>query len=193
MKKITVLIFLALPLFTLCQKKFYFTFNSNIEYAPFGFGFITSPTDTKPGYFFTVKFSEDHFTRNVNNRWDESKENIFDVDEVIITAGVNKNIIENIDFNLGVGFLSGNIYSIIASKIQTSSDGFIWTKSTKQPPFFPVLTWGLSFNKGRIKLLMGYDVAFVKPDKYPVVLLNSRSVARLTGVTLGLGIGFGNV
>ena len=167
------------------KSKTYFTLVSNIEYAPIGIGILKSANYGRPGYFFTLKISEDFITRDKEPDLRSSSSYIFDVDEIFITGGVNTKLYETVDFNIGLGFMWGFPWD--ASTKISEGNKIIWTNSSKSPDLSFVLTGGFSFNINSIKLLIGYDVAFVKSDDYPVYILNDNSAARLSSLTFGIG------
>ena len=181
MKKLILLLFVCFSVNAFSQKDFYLMLNSNIEYAPIGAGIIFSD---RPGiqYFANLKFSEDYFNRELStsNEQEFTESRPTDVNETIITAGIFKNITAGFDLVFGAGILTGKFYQ------PHYTNDKLWYPVDKSPAMSPVLTWGLAYNINRFKLLFGYEVAFVKPENYPVAILNQNSIGRLTSATIGI-------
>lgn len=178
------------PVFNNATKNnYYFTINSNIEYAPLGIGFISEKINSGKGYFIQIKLSEDWITRNTSKNVTEySDYEPFDMNEAFFTAGLIRRIKNNNSYYLGIGYLSGVYFQL--SDSQKSLFNPSWNEVTKKSSFSPVITGGFIYNKDKIKFILGYDIALVKPDNYPTTVLNTNSVARLTSLVVGIGYNF---
>lgn len=183
MKKLLLYLVILLPILSKAQDKdgFYLTFNSNIQFAPVGLGFIATDEHSGISFFVQGKISEDFFTRNVITGTASNHEDAaFDVNEVIVTAGVLGRITNNIGVYFGIGGFGGSIYQRYRS---TDS----WIKSEDISHTSPAITYGITLKRKRVIFMMGADVAFVKSGNYPIAVLNKKSVGRLTGLTIGVG------
>lgn len=169
------------------SRRAYFTLVSNINYAPFGVGIIINPSTTKSGYFFQLKFSEDFFFRNYRDNLAASETGIFDVNEFFMTGGSSKYITKEIQFNIGGGVMIG-VPLDAGSGTVGKKEGITWVPSPRDASVAPVLSTGISLNLNKTKIILGYEVAFVKPERYPVQLLNNRSFSRLSSFVIGIGI-----
>ena len=164
------------------QDRTYFTVVSNVTYAPFGLG-VMRTVDEGTGWFANLKITDDVFLRNYSNETTGYKRNGFDADEVFLTAGVTKQITNAIDFYFGGGVMMG--FPIYRASGQGEA---VWAAAPAENfVAAPVLSWGVTLNAGKVLLLMGYDIAFVSADNYPVLLTDNNLVGRLTGITLGIG------
>ena len=174
---------------------------SNINYAPIGVKLMIQEKN-KVGAYLTVKISEDYFFRNVtevsNVANAEKYSSAFDINELIICGGAVFNIANNIDVYTGVGILTGSKYVLDyyytdvnpTTKVDlVRREGTEWVKTDKSS-LIPMLSFGIILTKDRFKFSFGNETAFAKDTDYPIGYLNTKSFARLSSVTFGIGYSF---
>jgi hypothetical protein len=170
------------------KEAFYILLNSNIEYAQLGGGFIFKTTNMKPLFILNFKVSSDNLYRNFEVKTPQAYNSSrpFDVNEIIVTGSFLFNLTENISYWLGAGIFTGQMVQPKSLKENT------WQPVDQSVGVHPVATCGVMLGKQRVKLLLGYDVAFVKPENYPTNQLNTKAPAKLTSATIGIAFKLGN-
>jgi hypothetical protein len=170
------------------KEAFYILLNSNIEYAQLGGGFIFKTTNMNSLFIFNFKASSDLLYRKLEVQTPQvyNFSRPFDVNEIIVTGSFLFNLTENISYWLGAGIFTGQTVQPKSLKENT------WHPVDRSVGVHPVATWGIVLGKQSIKLLFGYDVAFVNPENYPTNQLNTKAPAKLSSATIGIAFKLGN-